>query len=407
MGQFIVSRGDREHFFDLEGLRALARRGQLAPGDLVYHPLLGRRLYARELEEIREDMAIGALRGMPASGGAAPGNRAKLVLAVVTGSLGLMAVGATLATRMHRLSAAHVESQPIVSTPKTPLEPLPESDGSEADAQCRNGHAESCAALGFVYQAGKDAPRDLTRAAAYNRLACAGGDGQGCGNLALQFRLGSGVTKDLAQFRTFVQRGCDLLWAPACFDLAISYENGDMGFTKDLPRAMTLFKSACGSDHLDASPKACIYLGQMYYAGAGVAKDFTQAVHYFNEGCSGGDAPGCNNLAVMYGAGEGVAVDLVRAMALTQLACDGGDSASCNGIEPHVHYTRARSSRARAPAAPHILAMRRACDENDASQCAELGMLYEHGYWLDVDKKKADAYVTKACDLGHTVACAL
>ena len=55
-GQFIVTRGGRETFHSEAELVGLAGRGQLGAGDLVYHPVLGRWLYAREVEEVRGPM---------------------------------------------------------------------------------------------------------------------------------------------------------------------------------------------------------------------------------------------------------------------------------------------------------------------------------------------------------------
>jgi len=64
-GQFVVTRGGRDTFCTDEELRSLAKCGQLAPGDLVYHPTLGRWLYAREVEEVRELVAAAELIGRP------------------------------------------------------------------------------------------------------------------------------------------------------------------------------------------------------------------------------------------------------------------------------------------------------------------------------------------------------
>jgi hypothetical protein len=65
-GQFVVTRGGRDSFCTEEELRLLAARGLLAVGDLVYHPVLGRWLYAREVEEVREQMTAAAQLGKPA-----------------------------------------------------------------------------------------------------------------------------------------------------------------------------------------------------------------------------------------------------------------------------------------------------------------------------------------------------
>ena len=64
-GEFVVTRNGRDTFHDEASLRAQAERGLLAPGDLVYHPLLGRWLYAREVEEIRPTLEQATALGRP------------------------------------------------------------------------------------------------------------------------------------------------------------------------------------------------------------------------------------------------------------------------------------------------------------------------------------------------------
>src|SRR5438874_6225663 len=65
-GQFVVTRGGRDTFCSEDELKTQAKKGQLLPGDLVYHPTLGRWLYAREVEEVRELVAAAEFLGKPA-----------------------------------------------------------------------------------------------------------------------------------------------------------------------------------------------------------------------------------------------------------------------------------------------------------------------------------------------------
>ncbi|HEX8953798.1 MAG TPA: DUF4190 domain-containing protein [Polyangia bacterium] len=64
-GQFVVTRGGRDTFCSEDELKSQAKKGLLAPGDLVYHPTLGRWLYAREVEEVRELVAAAEFLGKP------------------------------------------------------------------------------------------------------------------------------------------------------------------------------------------------------------------------------------------------------------------------------------------------------------------------------------------------------
>lgn len=65
-GQFVVTRGGRDTFCNEDELKSQAKKGLLQPGDLVYHPTLGRWLYAREVEEVRELVAAAESLGKPA-----------------------------------------------------------------------------------------------------------------------------------------------------------------------------------------------------------------------------------------------------------------------------------------------------------------------------------------------------
>src|SRR5947209_2706678 len=64
-GQFVVTRGGRDTFCSEDDLKSMAKKGLLGPGDLVYHPTLGRWLYAREVEEVRELVAAAETLGRP------------------------------------------------------------------------------------------------------------------------------------------------------------------------------------------------------------------------------------------------------------------------------------------------------------------------------------------------------
>jgi hypothetical protein len=62
-GQFILTRGARDIFISETELRQQARRGLLLPGDRVYHPVLGRWLYAREVAEVEGEMQLASRLG--------------------------------------------------------------------------------------------------------------------------------------------------------------------------------------------------------------------------------------------------------------------------------------------------------------------------------------------------------
>ena len=66
-GQFVVTRNGRDTFCSEDELRREAARGLVSRGDLVYHPVLGRWLYAHEVEEIRAELVRASTLGKSVS----------------------------------------------------------------------------------------------------------------------------------------------------------------------------------------------------------------------------------------------------------------------------------------------------------------------------------------------------
>jgi hypothetical protein len=85
----MVTRGDREMVCSEAELRDMASAGLLQRGDLVYHPILGRWLYAREVEEVREEMQCALTLGQrPAPLSPAEPVNGEAVAGFVLGMLG-------------------------------------------------------------------------------------------------------------------------------------------------------------------------------------------------------------------------------------------------------------------------------------------------------------------------------
>jgi hypothetical protein len=91
-GQFVVTRGGRDTFCGEEELKSLAKKGQLSPGDLVYHPTLGRWLYAREVEEVRELVEAAQMLGRPPVPGQMQPANGEAIAGFILGILGHLPV---------------------------------------------------------------------------------------------------------------------------------------------------------------------------------------------------------------------------------------------------------------------------------------------------------------------------
>jgi hypothetical protein len=89
-GQFVVTRGGRDTFCTEEELRAQASAGLLQPGDLVYHPILGRWLYAREVEEVRGEVMTALELGRPVESATAAASNGDAIAGFILGVLGYL-----------------------------------------------------------------------------------------------------------------------------------------------------------------------------------------------------------------------------------------------------------------------------------------------------------------------------
>ena len=87
-GQFVVTRNGRDTFLCEDELRREAARGLISRGDLVYHPVLGRWLYAREVEEIRAELVRASTLGKSVSAPIALESNGEAIAGFILGVLG-------------------------------------------------------------------------------------------------------------------------------------------------------------------------------------------------------------------------------------------------------------------------------------------------------------------------------
>ena len=138
-----------------------------------------------------------------------------------------------------------------------------------------------------------------------------------------------------------VQKRVDKGDAAAIKDLGDSYYYGELGLTKDLPRAIELWTAAAELGSLDAHCE----LGMLYYNGNGVEVDKPRGLHHYQQAAIKGDVPSRHNLgAVEFNAGN---YDLAVQHFL--ISSKMGHEESLNGIRimfREGHATRAQYAEA-------------------------------------------------------------
>jgi len=253
---------------------------------------------------------------------------------------------------------------------------------SEIRAAAENGDAKGQVQLGLVYKNGRGVMKDYAEAIKWFRKAADQGNAQAQVQLGQMYFDGEGVAKNYAEAAKWLQKTADT-FPDARYMLGVLYDNG-WGVTKDHIAAAKLFIRAahgaskearsylermfsenlwdkgvqyeCGriyySMHKDEDEYeelsddnaynnaikwfrkaadqghsgAQVALGDMYYKGEGVAKDYAEAVKWFRKAAEQGNSYAQFSLGWMYAKGGGVAKDEAEAVKWYRMAAKQGEA---------------------------------------------------------------------------------
>lgn len=160
----------------------------------------------------------------------------------------------------------------------------------------------------------------LTRAVEQLRLSSQLGHAPACFNLALSYQTGSGVEKDLAQAAAYYSKAAEMGHAEAIFNLAVMILEGEGGIVKDRSKGMELMNKAadCGI------AMAHTYLGMYYSENDANQQDLERAVSCFSAAASKDDADGQYFLGICFENGWGVENSDAEAAQLYATAAQAG-----------------------------------------------------------------------------------
>lgn len=267
---------------------------------------------------------------------------------------------------------------------------------SQCETACDSGSLESCNRLAELYEDGRGASSDETRARELFSKAC-GVDGH----------LDTGSN---SQLRNIEKHGCASPGCveSACADLGKYYEQGRGGVTKSSQVASALFKRTClvdyGDDAAERGVAGCVGLGNLRQ----LAGSTEGARVYYRAACDKGELKGCVGLAGILERGTDHAGRVVRdeksARALLQRACDGGELSGCVKLGKMVE--RGRGGWVKDEGAG-IALYERACKGGEEAGCVELADAYKEGrHDLPNDPVRAAELLTRACESGELTGCA-
>ena len=142
---------------------------------------------------------------------------------------------------------------------------------------------------------------------------------------------------------------------------------------------------------------AQLMLGDCYYRGDGVAKDFVEAVKWYRKAAAQGDASAQSNLGVCYGSGEGVEKDSVEAVKWLRKAVAQGDA--------HAQYNLGvcyeNGDGVAKDSVEAVKWYRKAVAQGDADAQYNLGVCYDKGIGVAKDFVEAVKWYRKAAEQGN------
>jgi TPR repeat protein len=190
-----------------------------------------------------------------------------------------------------------------------------------AKRSCDNGHGDGCGQLGHMYYSGGHFDKDIRRGFELSERGCDLGSGESCGWLAWQYMEGGrGVTRDVGRALTLYRKACSLGEADDCMRLGKFYESGKH-VKADPAEVVGLYKRACELERNYG--EGCYNLARHLVEGKGIERDMPLAIKLFDGACWSGDLPwSCNDLGLLYLNGKGVAKDLDQAEQFFNEACN-------------------------------------------------------------------------------------
>ncbi len=251
----------------------------------------------------------------------------------------------------------------------------------------------ACAWLGWIYENGKGAGKDLNRALTAYKAGCAAGHGEACMSLGRALDgFGGAATKDEAGANKAYDRACtDFDNADACQKIGER-----LGMAKqDLPRAFTLAERGCQLD-----PKYCGTLAEFYRLGFGITtgKDQVKATANYKKACDNGGLGWCQNYGERAAEGNGMPKNLDIAIAALEKACMGRYMGSCG---PGARFLIDKDDHARA-----FKLAKQGCDDSDGDSCYRVGWLYEAGKGApEKSAETAVKFYETSCNFDSPIGC--
>ena len=245
------------------------------------------------------------------------------------------------------------------------------------------GHAKAQSALGNCYYYGEGVEKDYAEAVKWYRKSAEQGYAVGQCNLGNSYYNGEGVEKDYAEAIKWYRKAAE----PRNQGIFYSDAKGD---TKDIKRM-----TAAGQEY---APAQCA-LGNCYYYGRGVEKDYAEAVKWYRKAAEQGLAEAQYELGLCYRDGEGVEKNYAETVKWYRKSAEQGYASAQCALGNCYYYGRGVEK----DYAEAIKWYRKAAEQGqEKAQCA-LGNCYYHGRGVEKDYAEAVKWYRKSAEQGYAV----
>ena len=269
------------------------------------------------------------------------------------------------------------------------------------------GNARAQYNLGRMYRRGDGVPKNYEIAVKWYRLAADQGNARAQNYLGLMYYKGRGVSQDYKMAVKWYKLAANQRYAPAQYNLGRIYQRG-LGVAKNFKTAVKWYTLAAEQGNAIAQ----YTLGTAYRRGFGVLKNQKTAVKWWRLAAKQGHARAQKSLAKLEKliASKKTSPTVTSQKSSPKFAGNfkkGLDDAKREGFRTALQEWKppAEQGDVKAPKLKFfespISEIKFWADKGDPSSQSMLGSMYESGWRVKEDIKKAIEYLTKAADGGN------
>lgn len=239
--------------------------------------------------------------------------------------------------------------------------------------------------LGLFFEKGYGGKRDIEEALYWYEKAASKGNSFSQYSLGYMYFTGEVIEKNLEEAFKWYKESAESGFSPAQYALSYLYKNGE-GCEKSIFKAYYWLEESA-DNKFDG---AYYILGQSYLEGKDIEKDYKKAFFYLSKGVEEGDMNCLESLGDMYYLGVYADKDNEKAISLYNKSIEQGNIS--------LYYKIGKIYEDENDIKMALVNYLKGHNNGDLKSTEKLGIMYYNGDGVDIDKKKALAYMKLAVE---------